>query len=173
MLCGRVVEDLNKDPDTNASVLAFLTVFNCVERIFFPYDIQMHSDWKYAIIKNIAGRRFIESNGFGGDGDEDGNTSSISSGSGNNLPLSVWPVVLQRFQLNIDAEWGIRFPVKLQKWKIDRSVRNIVPPQGNQLLLRESRSATAIHTATKATGFFYLLREGLVLMGRNHPPPPA
>jgi hypothetical protein len=148
-----VVEDLNKDPDMKAAVLSFLKVFNTIERIFFPCDIQMHSDWNYAMIKNIAGRRIIESNDFGGDG-----YGSTSSGSG--LPLSVWPIVLERFQRKIDTPaWG-RFPVELQKWKID-------PPQGR--LLPESRYARAINTATKATGIFYLLRQGPVLMGRNNP----
>jgi hypothetical protein len=84
------LEQVNKDSDMKAAVLTVLETFNTICKLVFPTGIKYHSDWEYAIVKNMAGRRFLEDS-YDGNG-EDGSSS---------LTLSVWPIVLQRLQQRV------------------------------------------------------------------------
>lgn len=112
-------------------LLTLLETFYAIDSVSIHRDFDQvtcldkdDSDLKYALSTNMAGRRILEGRDIGGDEDCD-----------SSIPLSVWPVVLERVQ-----------------WKINKEVCE------DTMLCRRRY---------KATGLYYLLREGPALMGRR------
>eukprot|EP00531_Pseudo-nitzschia_arenysensis_P004124 CAMPEP_0116144598 /NCGR_PEP_ID=MMETSP0329-20121206/16096_1 /TAXON_ID=697910 /ORGANISM="Pseudo-nitzschia arenysensis, Strain B593" /LENGTH=481 /DNA_ID=CAMNT_0003640049 /DNA_START=125 /DNA_END=1570 /DNA_ORIENTATION=- len=107
-----------QDPETKAALKTFLDFFITIDTVRFPDEsaetslpssFAANSDWQHSLIKNNVGRRIIERGRVHDTGDE------------SNIPLSVWPKILERAQKVTDERLN-------------------------------------------ATGIYYLLREGPVLM---------
>jgi len=79
---------LSRDPDMKAAVITFLRTFVTVDDMEFPIGTTIHSEWEYELVTNAAGRRLLDGNNHGGCAD---------------LPLSIWPTVLQRAQRKIKS----------------------------------------------------------------------
>jgi hypothetical protein len=78
---------LSRDPDMKAAVIAFLRTFVTVDDMEFPRGTTVHSEWEYELVTNMAGRRLLDGN----------------NGSCTDLPLSIWPTVIQRAQRKIKS----------------------------------------------------------------------
>jgi hypothetical protein len=113
---------INEDPGIKGALLTFLQSYVTIDHIDIPRGIKIYPEWEYALIRNMVGRRILRESGVW----SDGNGSS-------SLPLSIWPLVLQRAQEKCDKKFTCQ----------------------------QSR------TSAKATGIYYLLREGPALVGRR------
>jgi len=90
-------------------------------------DFHTDPEWTYAMVKNAVGRRIIR------------------GGSSSHLPLSIWPIVLQR----------------AQRKNFHRECFGLGSHGVSGLVYGESLPSLA------ATGIYYLLREGSALIGRR------
>lgn len=131
------LEKINNDSDIKSALLTFLKSYIAVDHIDVPRGIRIHPEWEHTLITNMVGRRVLEGRGIGDNGN-----------GGCGLPLSVWPLILQRAQQKCD-----------ERFTCEQS-----------------------STRAKATGVYYLLREGPALIGRRlladnpdacPPPPPS
>jgi hypothetical protein len=66
------------------TVLKFFPTIDCILLGYKEEDLRADPDFRYALVKNLVGRRIVE-RGSGG-------------GSSRCLPLSAWPIVLKRAQ---------------------------------------------------------------------------
>lgn len=133
-------QDIASDPDLTAAILTFLKAFVTVDYIsFHPRCVEkIDPEFKYVLLTNMIGRRLLEGNSAKGD-DRSGNSR---------LPLSIWPIILQRAQFKIDE--SILFNENAAFWSV-----LVDHPQWRK-------------NSAKATGIYYLLREGTALIGRNN-----
>jgi len=155
--------DPSSDPVFKADTLTLFKFFPTLDSIdwsvddadFYEMDydgklgFRTDPDWVYAVVKNTVGRRIVERGG--------GSSSS-------RLPLSVWPIILQRAQqefCGFDEDGNRKFCQKFgyYDWFDENDRREFC--QKFEFLAGETAESLA------ATGIYYLLRKGSALIGRR------
>jgi hypothetical protein len=129
----------NEDPGLQATIPTFLKTFHTIVIMTFPKGMKIRPEWEYGMIQNLAGRRLLEGSNIVAD-----ERGSVSNG----LPLSAWPIILQQFQREIDRAPAKNDPPLPESW------------------WEELRTNQSKAISSKATGIYYLLREGPALIGR-------
>jgi len=132
-------EKVYEDSETKAALQTILDFFITIDTVRinrYDANTSCKENWEYALLKNKVGRRILEEKGHSNDGDES-----------SSLPLSIWPIILERAQMQTGEE--------------SQTVYYNDEPARAQQETNERAKARA-----KATGIYYLLREGPALFTR-------
>lgn len=128
-------EKVYEDSETKAALQTILDFFITIDTVRinrYDANTSCKEDWEYALLKNKVGRRILEEKGYSNDGDES-----------SSLPLSIWPTMLERAQMETGEESKTVY------------CNDELP-----------RAQQETNERAKATGIYYLLREGPVLFTR-------